>query len=90
MKAFIVTLKHVTIDAVEEVSERKLAIEEIMHPGFRDSRYLKYCKEYFDQKGWKQNFFFYSLGQIFILLGSDHGSGLGFIRSTFPGGDTAW
>ena len=56
MKAFIVTLKHVTIDAVEGVSERKLAIEETMRPGFRDSQYLKYSKEYFNQNGWKQNF----------------------------------
>ena len=56
MKAFIVTLKHVTIDAVEGVSERKLAIEETMCPGFRDSQYLKYSKEYFNQNGWKQYF----------------------------------
>ena len=40
MKAFIFILKHVTIDAVEGVSERKLAIEETMCPGFRDSQYL--------------------------------------------------
>ena len=60
MKAFIVTLKHVAIDALEGVSERKLAIEETMRPGFRDSQYLKYSKEYFNQKGWKQNFKTYS------------------------------
>jgi len=56
VKAFTVTLKHVTIDAFERVSERKLAIEETMRPGFRDSQYLKYSKEYFNQKGWEQNF----------------------------------
>ena len=56
MKAFIVTLKHVTIDEVEGVSERKLAIEETVCPRFRDSRYLEYCKKYSNQNGWKQNF----------------------------------
>ena len=56
MKRFIVTLKHVTIDALEGVSERILAIEETMRPGFRDSQYLRYSKEYFNQKGWKQKF----------------------------------
>ena len=56
MKAFIVTLKHVTIADLEGVSERKLPTEETMRPGFRYSRYLKYCKEYFNEKGWKQKF----------------------------------
>ena len=51
MEAFIVTLKNVTIDAVEGVSERKLAIEETMRPRFRDSQYLKYSKEYLNQNG---------------------------------------
>jgi len=44
VKEFIVTLKHVTIDAVKGVSERKLAIEQIMSPRFRDSQYLLYSK----------------------------------------------
>ena len=56
MKAFTVTLIHVTIDAVEGISESKLAIEETVCPGFRDSQYLKHSKEYFNQNGWKQNF----------------------------------
>ena len=56
MNAFTVTLKYVTIDAVEGVSEKKLAIEETVRPGFRDSQYLKYPKEHFNQNGWKQTF----------------------------------
>ena len=32
-------MKYVTIEALEGVSERKLAIEEAIHPGFRYSQY---------------------------------------------------
>jgi len=47
---------HSYSEGVEGVSERKLAIEETMRPGFCDSQYLKYSREYFNQKGWDQNF----------------------------------
>ena len=35
---------------------------------------------------WVKVLFLNSHGQIFIRGGSNHGSGLGFIRSIFPGG----